>query len=166
MTCVLLQSWSVTVSARIPSLNASLQKYPRSINLRKVKCWSRLFPLSPSLSARFELPANYGDYSRLEINSPFLTQEHLFHHICRDFYFSGILPACLFDHLFLFVRTGFTVVGYALYFYTYSSWKGRSVFLEDLYVMPDFRGKICVELLSRKPENKVFFKIWCENHNF
>ncbi|KAJ7996160.1 hypothetical protein DPEC_G00234180 [Dallia pectoralis] len=36
---------------------------------------------------------------------------------------------------------GYTVVGYALYFYTYSTWEGRSVFMEDLYVMPDFRGK-------------------------
>ncbi|XP_061596897.1 diamine acetyltransferase 2b [Cololabis saira] len=36
---------------------------------------------------------------------------------------------------------GFTVVGYALYFYTYSTWEGRSVYLEDLYVMPEFRGK-------------------------
>ena len=38
------------------------------------------------------------------------------------------------------MRTGHTVVGYALYFYTYSTWKGRSVFMEDLYVMPEFRG--------------------------
>uniref|UniRef100_A0A3P9HKA7 Spermidine/spermine N1-acetyltransferase family member 2b n=1 Tax=Oryzias latipes TaxID=8090 RepID=A0A3P9HKA7_ORYLA len=37
-------------------------------------------------------------------------------------------------------KEGFTVVGYALYFYTYSTWKGRSIFLEDLYVMPEFRG--------------------------
>ncbi|KAM9847254.1 thialysine N-epsilon-acetyltransferase-like isoform 2-T2 [Aulostomus maculatus] len=36
-------------------------------------------------------------------------------------------------------KDGFTVVGYALYFYTYSTWKGRSVYLEDLYVMPEFR---------------------------
>lgn len=32
-------------------------------------------------------------------------------------------------------------MGYALYFYTYSTWKGPSLYLEDLYVMPDFRGK-------------------------
>ncbi|XP_029304683.1 diamine acetyltransferase 2-like isoform X2 [Cottoperca gobio] len=38
-------------------------------------------------------------------------------------------------------KEGFTMVGYALYFYTYSTWKGRSVYLEDLYVMPEFRGK-------------------------
>ncbi|XP_037543458.1 diamine acetyltransferase 2b [Nematolebias whitei] len=37
-------------------------------------------------------------------------------------------------------KEGFTVVGYALYFYTYSTWKGRSVYLEDLYVTPEFRG--------------------------
>ncbi|XP_029924647.1 diamine acetyltransferase 2-like [Myripristis murdjan] len=38
-------------------------------------------------------------------------------------------------------KEGHTIVGYALYFYTYSTWKGPSVFLEDLYVMPDFRGQ-------------------------
>ncbi|KAL1271677.1 hypothetical protein QQF64_030693 [Cirrhinus molitorella] len=38
-------------------------------------------------------------------------------------------------------REGHTKVGYSLYFYTYSSWKGRAVYMEDLYVMPEFRGK-------------------------
>ncbi|KAJ3589129.1 hypothetical protein NHX12_009977 [Muraenolepis orangiensis] len=33
------------------------------------------------------------------------------------------------------------MVGYSLYFFTYSTWKGRSVFMEDLYVMPEYRGK-------------------------
>ncbi|XP_033996275.1 diamine acetyltransferase 2-like isoform X2 [Trematomus bernacchii] len=37
-------------------------------------------------------------------------------------------------------KDGFTVVGFALYFYTYSTWKGPTVFLGDLYVMPEFRG--------------------------
>nr|XP_057942726.1 thialysine N-epsilon-acetyltransferase-like [Doryrhamphus excisus] len=37
-------------------------------------------------------------------------------------------------------KEGFTTVGYALYFYIYSTWKGRSMYLEDLYVMPEFRG--------------------------
>ncbi|KAI3373581.1 hypothetical protein L3Q82_022174 [Scortum barcoo] len=50
-------------------------------------------------------------------------------------------------------REGFTVVGYALYFYTYSTWKGRSVYLEDLYVMPEFRGNgIGKGLLSKVAE--------------
>ncbi|XP_055057019.1 diamine acetyltransferase 2b [Misgurnus anguillicaudatus] len=38
-------------------------------------------------------------------------------------------------------KDGHTKVGYALFFYTYSTWKGRVVFIEDLYVMPDYRGK-------------------------
>ncbi|XP_037605507.1 thialysine N-epsilon-acetyltransferase-like [Sebastes umbrosus] len=48
---------------------------------------------------------------------------------------------------------GITVVGYALYFYTYSTWKGRSVYMEDMYVMPEFRGKgIGKGLLSKVAE--------------
>ncbi|XP_018430488.1 PREDICTED: diamine acetyltransferase 2-like [Nanorana parkeri] len=33
------------------------------------------------------------------------------------------------------------LVGYALSHYIYSTWKGRSLYLEDLYVMPQYRGK-------------------------
>ncbi|XP_028277424.1 diamine acetyltransferase 2b isoform X2 [Parambassis ranga] len=48
---------------------------------------------------------------------------------------------------------GFTVVGYAFYFYTYSTWEGRSVYLEDLYVMQEFRGNgIGKGLLSKVAE--------------
>lgn len=31
------------------------------------------------------------------------------------------------------------VVGFALYFFGYSTWKGKTVYLEDLYVKPEFR---------------------------
>jgi GNAT superfamily N-acetyltransferase len=32
--------------------------------------------------------------------------------------------------------------GFALYFYNYSTWKGRAgIFLDDLFVCPEFRGK-------------------------
>ncbi|XP_077361192.1 thialysine N-epsilon-acetyltransferase-like [Festucalex cinctus] len=37
-------------------------------------------------------------------------------------------------------KEGFKTVGLAVYFYSYSTWKGRTVYLEDLYVMPEFRG--------------------------
>ena len=33
-------------------------------------------------------------------------------------------------------------VGYALFFYIYSTYEGRSLYLEDLYVNPAFRGKV------------------------
>lgn len=33
-------------------------------------------------------------------------------------------------------------VGFAFYFYNYSTWRGRpGIFLEDLFVNPDYRGK-------------------------
>ncbi|XP_030649005.1 diamine acetyltransferase 2b [Chanos chanos] len=38
-------------------------------------------------------------------------------------------------------KDGHTTVGYALFFYTYRTWKGRTIYMEDLYVMPEFRGK-------------------------
>ncbi|XP_051023437.1 thialysine N-epsilon-acetyltransferase [Acomys russatus] len=32
------------------------------------------------------------------------------------------------------------VVGYGLYYFSYSTWNGRNVYLEDIYVMPQYRG--------------------------
>ena len=42
-------------------------------------------------------------------------------------------------------------VGFALYFYNYSTWRGRpGIHLEDLFVMPEFRGRgIGKQLLGR-----------------
>ena len=31
-------------------------------------------------------------------------------------------------------------VGICLYYYRYSTWKGKALYLEDLYIQPDFRG--------------------------
>lgn len=33
------------------------------------------------------------------------------------------------------------VVGYGLYYFIYSTWTGRNVYLEDLYVMPQYQGQ-------------------------
>ncbi|XP_059234721.1 thialysine N-epsilon-acetyltransferase isoform X1 [Mustela nigripes] len=33
------------------------------------------------------------------------------------------------------------VVGYGLYYFIYSTWKGRTVYLEDIYVTPEYRGQ-------------------------
>ncbi|XP_036751813.2 thialysine N-epsilon-acetyltransferase isoform X3 [Manis pentadactyla] len=32
------------------------------------------------------------------------------------------------------------VVGYGLYYFIYSTWKGRNVYLEDIYVQPEYWG--------------------------
>ena len=34
-----------------------------------------------------------------------------------------------------------TLLGFALHFFVYSTWQGRSFFLEDLYVTPSARGR-------------------------
>uniref|UniRef100_A0A3Q2X0N1 Spermidine/spermine N1-acetyltransferase family member 2 n=1 Tax=Haplochromis burtoni TaxID=8153 RepID=A0A3Q2X0N1_HAPBU len=41
-------------------------------------------------------------------------------------------------------KEGHTKIGYALYFYSYSSWSGRAIYMEDLYVMPEFRGTLAL----------------------
>ena len=33
------------------------------------------------------------------------------------------------------------LVGFSLYYFTYSTWEGRQVYMEDLYVQPQYRGK-------------------------
>ncbi|XP_068600072.1 thialysine N-epsilon-acetyltransferase-like [Brachionichthys hirsutus] len=47
-------------------------------------------------------------------------------------------------------KEGRTAVGYALYAWAYSTWNGRSIDLEDLYVMQEFRGKGIGKGLLRK----------------
>uniref|UniRef100_A0A8D8KDK9 Diamine acetyltransferase 2 n=1 Tax=Culex pipiens TaxID=7175 RepID=A0A8D8KDK9_CULPI len=32
------------------------------------------------------------------------------------------------------------LIGYAIFFYSYSTWRGKSLFLEDIYVKPEHRG--------------------------
>ena len=43
-----------------------------------------------------------------------------------------------------------TVVGYALGYFTYSTFKGRSFFMEDLYVHPDHRGQSAGSAMWKK----------------
>uniref|UniRef100_A0AC11BL39 Spermidine/spermine N1-acetyltransferase family member 2 n=1 Tax=Ovis aries TaxID=9940 RepID=A0AC11BL39_SHEEP len=33
------------------------------------------------------------------------------------------------------------VVGYGLYYFSYSTWNGRNIYLEDIYVKPEYRGQ-------------------------
>lgn len=42
---------------------------------------------------------------------------------------------------FLVAEVAGQVVGFALYYPRYSTWKGRCYYLEDLYVQPAFRGQ-------------------------
>ncbi|XP_066496290.1 spermidine/spermine N(1)-acetyltransferase-like protein 1 [Tiliqua scincoides] len=46
-------------------------------------------------------------------------------------------------------KAGPNIVGFAMYYYTYDPWVGKLLYLEDFYVMDDFRGwGIGTELLK------------------
>lgn len=39
------------------------------------------------------------------------------------------------------------LVGYALYYYTYSTWNGRTIYVEDLFVKEEYRSTLICFLL-------------------
>lgn len=59
------------------------------------------------------------------INSPEAIREHLFtEKICEA----------------LVVEINHQIIGFALYYTSYSTWKGKCLYLEDFYLKPEFRG--------------------------
>jgi len=59
------------------------------------------------------------------INTPEQLQKDLFEHQC-----------C---HAFVVENENLEIVGFALYYFGYSTWKGQTIYLEDLYVKPEYR---------------------------
>ncbi len=60
------------------------------------------------------------------INTPEAIREHLFNEkICEA----------------LVVEVENDIIGFALYYTSYSTWKGKCLYLEDFYVKPEFRGE-------------------------
>lgn len=68
--------------------------------------------------------ANYERAPDAVINTPDSLAEDLFVH-----------QRC---HAFVVEQEGI-IIGFALYYFGYSTWKGRTLYLEDLYVQEDFR---------------------------
>ena len=44
----------------------------------------------------------------------------------------------------MFLILGFTVVAFAMYYFTYDPWIGKLLYLEDFYVMEEFRGELMI----------------------
>ncbi|XP_053122023.1 diamine acetyltransferase 1-like isoform X1 [Hemicordylus capensis] len=44
-------------------------------------------------------------------------------------------------------KEGHTLIGYILSVYTYSIWRGKNLYIDNLYVMPEFRGKLIGDML-------------------
>lgn len=40
--------------------------------------------------------------------------------------------------------TGYTIVGFAMYYFTYDPWIGKLLYLEDFFVMNELRGKFLI----------------------
>lgn len=52
-------------------------------------------------------------------------------------------------HFFVAEQNG-EIIGYALYFFAYYTWVGKSLYLDDLYVKPNYRSKKVGSMLVRK----------------
>ncbi|KAM9441110.1 diamine acetyltransferase 1-like isoform 2-T2 [Clarias gariepinus] len=65
----------------------------------------------------------------------------------------------------ILTEKGHTVVGFAMYYFTYDPWIGKLLYLEDFYVMKDFRGfGIGSEILKYLSRMAVKFR--CSSLNF
>ncbi len=49
-------------------------------------------------------------------------------------------PAAVLTSSSMTSSSGYTVVGFAMYYFTYDPWIGKLLYLEDFYVMKEFRG--------------------------
>ncbi|KAM9728761.1 diamine acetyltransferase 1-like [Menidia menidia] len=60
---------------------------------------------------------------------------------------------------------GFTVIGFAMYYFTYDPWIGKLLYLEDFFVMQEFRGLgIGSQILKMLSETAV--KTRCSSMHF
>ena len=51
-----------------------------------------------------------------------------------DKYWHGLIP----EHV---TSNKTTIIGYGLYYFSYSTWEGRVLFMEDVFVEPDHRSE-------------------------
>ncbi|XP_065425330.1 thialysine N-epsilon-acetyltransferase-like [Chrysemys picta bellii] len=59
-------------------------------------------------------------------------------------------------------KEGGSIVGYVLSTYTYSSWKGRNVYMDNMYVQPQFRGRQIGKQLLEKASQAAIAKGCCQ----
>lgn len=76
----------------------------------------------------------------------------------EEFEAAGFGPAKVWD---CFVAAASDrIIGFALYYTRFSTWKGRRIYLEDLYVEPEYRGlgagKALFEALMAETRNKGY----------
>jgi diamine N-acetyltransferase len=60
-----------------------------------------------------------------------------------------------FFHGFVAETADDKIIGYASYFFCYYTWVGKSLYLDDLYIQPEYRGKGIGKDLIRKVIEKA-----------
>ncbi|XP_072361210.1 diamine acetyltransferase 1-like isoform X2 [Scyliorhinus torazame] len=66
-------------------------------------------------------------------------------------------------------RSGHTVVGFAMYYFTYDPWTGKMIYLEDFYVMEPYRDSNPEQVLQyafsccgmEQGLYRILHKTWC-----
>jgi len=58
-------------------------------------------------------------------------------------------------HGLVVINESSEIIGYATYFYAYYKWIGKSLYMDDLYVKKDYRGKGIGKKLIRKVIDKA-----------
>ena len=83
----------------------------------------------------------------------------------------SILETWIFDKQkaeVLFAVVDGTEVGFALFFHNFSTFLGRAgLYLEDLFVMPEYRGKGCRMIRhvpSTEVHRRIIIRLQCEKH--
>lgn len=162
LSLMFTQTWSMTASAKTPFSTASSPRCPSTRNpkmVREATTDSRPHVLSARICQFFPWNNAYIRRTRhllssLSIRS--VAQPGLFllcyashkrlsnkkSHICQllsTWIAHSNVPCYFFFLTFLFI-SGHTKIGYSIYFYSWSSMSGRIIYMEDLYVMAEFRG--------------------------
>ncbi|XP_075145375.1 thialysine N-epsilon-acetyltransferase-like [Haematobia irritans] len=82
-----------------------------------------------------EMIQELADFEKMS-DGPQLTEKDLI----RDSGLDGGQEYCHIYVLDLIEKEQSLTIGYAICFYSYSTWQGKSYFLEDIYVRPAYRG--------------------------
>lgn len=74
-----------------------------------------------------------------------------------------------FFHGFVAETSDKKIIGYATWFFTYYTWSGKGLYIDDLYIVPEFRGKGIGTLLMERitsfaKENKCHKVRWQVSH--
>ncbi len=64
-------------------------------------------------------------------------------------------------HWLICVSPGLKVVGFAMYYFTYDPWVGKQLYLEDFYVMQQYRGKNRVQFTFEPPHHHFCINTLC-----